>query len=106
MRLNARYTVKTDDGHYLYIKAKGIFNAGPNQSEPILSESRPPPENISQDEVEWFTHLNIEAGPGPYHWLNSVIAIGVLAMHEKKIVIDAYRITNFPGVTPKDVKAA
>src|SRR4051812_34269743 len=105
MRLDARYTIKTDDGFYLYIQAKGIFGPGPNVKEPLFDPPKPPPSNIGQDEVEWFTHITIEAGEGPGDWMNSVFAIGVLVMHENKIVIDAYRVTNFPGLPPKHFTA-
>lgn len=50
---------------------------------------------MNQDEVDWFTRLQFEAGPGPYDWMNEVFGIGVLAMEENKILIDAYELTNF-----------
>lgn len=49
---------------------------------------------MTQDEVDWFTRLQFEAS-GPYDWLNSVFGIGVLAMNDSKILIDAYELTNF-----------
>lgn len=106
MKLDARYTIRTDDSHYLYIQAKGVFSNGPGRPGPLVGPAAPPLVNLTQDQVEWFTHINIEAGPGPYHWLNSILAVGVLAMHEKKIIIDAYLLTNFPGLPPRDVAAA
>lgn len=56
-----------------------------------------PPTNVTQDQADWFTRLQFEAGQGPYEWMNYVFAVGVLTMHEGKIVIDAYKLTNFPG---------
>jgi hypothetical protein len=35
-------------------------------------------EPISRDDVEYFFHMNSEAGEGPYSWMNSV-AIGCIA---------------------------
>ncbi|KAJ9627891.1 hypothetical protein H2203_003109 [Taxawa tesnikishii (nom. ined.)] len=84
MKLDARYTIRTDDSHYLYIQAKGVFSNGPGRPGPLVGPAAPPLVNLTQDQVEWFTHINIEAGPGPYHWLNSILAVGVLAMHEKR----------------------
>jgi len=89
MRLDARYTLKTDDGHYIYIRSKGIFKPGPGVDIDPATRTR-----MTQDEVEWFTRLQFEAS-GPYDWMNSVFGIGVLAMDESKILIDAYELTNF-----------
>ena len=52
--------------------------------------------NPSKD-ADWFTRLQFESGDGRYAWLNYTFAIGILTMHEGKIMIDAYRLTNFPG---------
>ncbi|KAI4731060.1 hypothetical protein E4T49_01294 [Aureobasidium sp. EXF-10728] len=89
MRLDARYTLKTDDGHYIYIRSKGIFKPGPGVKIDPGTRTR-----MTQDEVEWFTRLQFEAS-GPYDWMNSVFGIGVLSMDESKILIDAYELTNF-----------
>ncbi|KAG9675537.1 hypothetical protein KCU99_g4582, partial [Aureobasidium melanogenum] len=88
-RLDARYTLKTDDGHYIYIRSKGIHKPGPG-----LNIDPGPRTRMTQDEVDWFTRLQFEAS-GPYDWLNSVFGIGVLAMNDSKILIDAYELTNF-----------
>ncbi|RAH74846.1 DUF3237 domain-containing protein [Aspergillus aculeatinus CBS 121060] len=104
--LDARYTAKTDDGHYLYIQAHGLYRPGPGTAyarqvaeDPL---SRPPP-TVTQDDVEFFSHLRIEAGPGKYNWLNGLVCVGVMTCVEDRIVIDAYYLTNFGGVTPDDV---
>lgn len=55
-------------------------------------------QTVSQDEVEYFTHLKFEApGKSPYDWMNGIVALGVMSMWEGKPVIDCYRLTNFPG---------
>lgn len=89
MKLNARYTLKTDDGHYIYVVSKGVFKPGPGVDINPATRTR-----MTQDEVEWFTRLQFEAS-GPYDWMNSVFGIGVLAMDESRILIDAYELTNF-----------
>ncbi|KAF7190938.1 hypothetical protein HII31_08097 [Pseudocercospora fuligena] len=99
MRLDARYTLKTDDGHYIFVKSKGIF--APREDGFLAKRD---PANMSQDDVEWFTRLQFETDSGPYNWMNSIMAIGVLSMCDKKIIIDAYRVTNFPGLPAKDVR--
>ena len=99
MRLDARYTFKTDDGHYIYVRSKGIFS-------PFADDffATGHPDNMSQADLEWFTRLQFDAGPGLYNWMNGIFAVGVLSMHERKIVIDAYRLTNFPWQEPKDIR--
>ena len=93
MRLDARYTLKTSDGYHIYVRSKGIF-----QPEPSLSTNEAsPPSNFAQDQADWFTRLQFEASEGPYEWMNFVFAIGVLTMHDGRIIIDAYKLTNFPG---------
>ncbi|KAF4548507.1 Hypothetical protein D9617_27g044740 [Elsinoe fawcettii] len=69
MRLDARYTVKTDDGVFIYIKSKGVFSGGPGQPPAMAAEGEP--KEMSQDQVEWFTRLQFEAPAGKYNWMNS-----------------------------------
>ncbi|KAK2035600.1 hypothetical protein LX32DRAFT_633353 [Colletotrichum zoysiae] len=90
-RLNARYTLETDDGIFILVSAKGVFNTGPQQEVK-------PPRTVSQDDVEYFTHIRFEApGNSHYSWMNAIVAVGVMAMFEGKPVIDCYRLTNFPN---------
>ncbi|KAH7401388.1 hypothetical protein BKA66DRAFT_405119 [Pyrenochaeta sp. MPI-SDFR-AT-0127] len=92
-KLEARYTVLTDDGFYILVNAKGVFGLGPD-----IPDSGKEEPTCSQDEIEYFSHLSYEApGDSPYNWLNSIVAVGVMTMWENKVVIDAYRLTNFPG---------
>ncbi|KAF2211254.1 hypothetical protein CERZMDRAFT_43753 [Cercospora zeae-maydis SCOH1-5] len=99
MSLDARYTLKTDDGHFIYVRSKGVFLP---QHDNLFAQGEP--DQMTQSDVEWFTRLQFDAGSGPYNWLNGIMAIGVLSMHERKIIIDAYRVTNFPGLSAKDVR--
>jgi hypothetical protein len=108
MTLDARYTVRTSDNHYLYIRAHGLYRPGPGTNYAKSVEEDPdfvPPATISQDDVEFFSHLRIEAGPGPYNWLNGLVCLGVMCCEDEKIWIDAYYLTNFPGVKPENVVA-
>ncbi|KAJ3523223.1 hypothetical protein NM208_g12534 [Fusarium decemcellulare] len=92
-RLNALYTLRTDDGVNILVKAKGIYRSGPGVEDKVAEK-----DTVTQDEVEYFTHLRFEApGESPYGWMNGIVAIGVMTMWEGKPVIDCYRLTNFPG---------
>ncbi|KAM0081503.1 hypothetical protein ACKRZS_006289 [Fusarium odoratissimum] len=72
---------------------KGIYRTGPGVEEQVGER-----DTVTQDEMEYFTHIKFEApGDSSYGWLNSVVAIGVMIMSEGRPVIDCYRLTNFPG---------
>jgi hypothetical protein len=76
------------------VNAKGVFQQGPN----ALSRVNTDP-TVTQDDAEYFTHLSFEASStGPYGWMNSLVAIGVMTMFEDQPIIDCYRLTNFPGI--------
>lgn len=106
MTLDARYTVRTVDNYYLYIRAHGLYRPGPGTQYAKQVHDDPnmrPPPTVTQDDVEFFSHLRIEAGPGPYNWLNGLVCVGVMSCEDDRILIDAYHLTNFPGVGPEDV---
>lgn len=106
MKLDARYTVKTDDGSYLYVRANGLYRPGPDTeyAKQVASDPRArPPQTVTQKDVEFFSHLLVEAGPGPYNWLNGLVCVGVLTCEDDRIIIDAYYLTNFPGVKPENI---
>ncbi|PIG89369.1 general amidase-B [Aspergillus arachidicola] len=65
---------------------------------------RPPP-TVTQDDVEFFSHLRIETGPGKYNWLNGLVCVGVMSCENDRILIDAYHLTNFEDSKPEDVMA-
>ncbi|KAM0414736.1 hypothetical protein ACHAPT_013427 [Fusarium lateritium] len=100
-KLDARYAIKTSDGHHLFVQARGLFRPGPGvefQFEDSADAS------YSQDQVEYFTHITFEAaGDGPYNWMNGIVAIGVLQSFGGAAVIDCWRLTNFPGRAVEDV---
>lgn len=106
--LDARYVVRTNDGQHLYIQAKGLYRPGPGTaySEKVsLSPQQPPQTTVTQEDVEFFSHVTIEAGEGKYNWLNQLVVIGVLECVDDKVIYDAYYLTNFPEFKPEDVVA-
>ncbi|KAF5004857.1 hypothetical protein FDECE_8639 [Fusarium decemcellulare] len=83
-KLDARYTIRTSDGHHVFVQARGLFRPGPG--------------------VEYFTHITFEAaGGGPYNWMNGIVAIGALQSFQGAAVIDCWRLTNFLGCAVEDV---
>lgn len=106
MTLDARYTAKTLDGYYLYIRAHGLYRPGPGTEYAKQVEENPsmrPKHTVTQDDVEFFSHLRIEAGPGRYNWLNGLVCIRVTTCVGTKISADVYYLTNFEGRMPEDV---
>ncbi|KAF9886879.1 hypothetical protein FE257_011002 [Aspergillus nanangensis] len=109
MTLDAHYTVKTDDGQYLYVRAHGLYRPGPGTEYAKQVAADPqtrPPATVTQDDVEFFSHLRIEAGPGKYNLLNGLVCVGVMTCEEDHILIDAYYLTNFEGCKPENVVAS
>lgn len=106
--LDARYVVRMNDGQHLYIQAKGLYRPGPGTAyseKAYSSPQEPPPTTATQEDVEFFSHVTIEAGEGKYNWLNQLVVVGVLECVDDKIIYDAYYLTNFPGFPPEDVVA-
>ncbi|KAH7137427.1 hypothetical protein B0J13DRAFT_78017 [Dactylonectria estremocensis] len=100
-KLDARYAIRTDDGHHVYIQARGLFRPGPGVEFDYDNGGKT---SFSQDEVEYFTHMTFEAaGNGPYNWMNGIVAIGALQSFERNAIIDCWRLTNFPGKAVEDV---
>ncbi|KAL2808274.1 hypothetical protein BJX63DRAFT_439509 [Aspergillus granulosus] len=105
MTLDARYTIKTIDDNYIFVQARGLYRPGPGTeyakrvaADPTM---RPPP-TVTQDDVEFFSHLRIEAA-GKYNWLNGLVCVGVMTCEDDRIIIDAYYLTNFESEKPEDV---
>ncbi|KAF4442957.1 Outer membrane protein, beta-barrel [Fusarium austroafricanum] len=100
-KLDARYTIKTNDGHHIFVQARGLFRPGPG-----IEFQQPDSIDVdyTQDEVEYFTHITFEAaGNSPYNWMNGIVAIGALQSFQGAAVIDCWRLTNFLGQKVEDV---
>jgi len=106
MRLDARYTIRMSTGEHILIFASGIFSPPPKadgaNDQSVFNADKA---DFTQDEVEWFTSIKIEAGEGQYNWLNSCVIVGALTMVDNKIIIEAWRLTNFPGREPGNIRA-
>ncbi|CAG7566047.1 unnamed protein product [Fusarium equiseti] len=100
-KLDARYTIKTNDGHHIYVQARGLFRPGPGVE---FKEPDSMDVNYTQDDVEYFTSITFEAaGNSPYNWMNGIVAVGALISFQNAAVIDCWRLTNFPGQKVEDV---
>ena len=57
--------IVTDDGYHVFIQAKGVFRPDPVGFKYIEGVTK----TISQDDVEFFSHITLEDGEGPYNWM-------------------------------------
>ena len=99
MKLEARYLLRTSDGEHIMVDSRGLYRPGPGTEYsqwPDYSTAAPP-RVVTQDDVEFFTHVTFQAGPGKYNWLNGLVCVGVLEAVGERIVLDCYALTNFPG---------
>ncbi|KAL3426427.1 hypothetical protein PVAG01_03218 [Phlyctema vagabunda] len=105
MRLDARYTIRMSTGEHIFLSASGIYTPprpdGPGEQPPFDLDNP----DMGQNDLEWFTSIKIEAGEGRYNWLNSCVLVGALKMVDRRIIIEAWRLTNFPGRDPISIKA-
>lgn len=65
MTLDARYTARTTDNNYIYIRAHGLYRHGPGTEYAKQVEAdptQPPQHTVTQDDVDSFSHLRL--GPG------------------------------------------
>ena len=87
------------------MRANGLYRPGPHTPYSKADPKERPPEVVTQDDVEFFSHLRLETGPGKYNWLNGLVCIGVMECVRTRIIIDAYYLTNFPGSKPDNIMA-
>ena len=81
MRVEARYTLKTDDNAMISVVNKGLVNAGMGPDKTPFVYVRTVP--------------SFEAPVGPYDWLNKSIFVGTLSVGTpggKYVVIRVYRV--------------
>jgi hypothetical protein len=86
--LEARYTLKTDDGALISIVNWGLRH-GPQEVMERLMAGEP------VDPVEYYfrTTPKFETGTGKYIWLNKTVAVGVGERRANEVLITVYEVT-------------
>jgi Protein of unknown function (DUF3237) len=79
--LDVRITLRTDDGHLIYVSYRGIVTASPE-----VIQRRARGEAVDPSEVYFRTTPVFETGSEKYGWLNRIVAVGV--GRRKPIVIE------------------
>ncbi len=70
--LDVRATLRTDDGHLIYLVSRGIFDVAPSTFARILAGEE-------VDPSEYYLRLTptFETASEPYGWLNRLVAVSV-----------------------------
>ncbi len=85
--LEARYTLKTDDGVLIYIQNKGIRHAKPD----VLARMAKG-EKVNPSEYYMRTAASFEVAEGKYAWLNKAVVISTGARMSDHVLLKFYKV--------------
>jgi hypothetical protein len=85
--LEARYTLKTDDGVLIYIQNKGIRHAKPE----VLARMAKG-EKVDPSEYYMRTAASFEVAEGKYAWLNKAVVISVGGRMPDHVLLKFYKV--------------
>ena len=85
--LEARYTVRTDDGALVYVRNLGLRHGPPEVMERIGRG-----EEVDPAEYYFRSTPRFEAGDARYAWLNRIVAIGSGARLANEVHLDIYAV--------------
>jgi hypothetical protein len=85
--LEARYTVRTDDGALVYVRNHGLRH-GPEQVLSRIQRGEP----VDPSEYYFRSTPRFEAGDERYAWLNRILAVGSGARLAREVHLDIYAI--------------
>jgi len=85
--LEARYTVRTDDGALVYVRNLGLRHGAPEVLERIQHG-----EAVDPAEYYFRSTPRFEAGDRRYAWLNRILAVGSGARLADEVHLDIYAI--------------
>ena len=71
--LDVRGTLRTDDGHLIYVSYRGILDAPPA----ILQRLQQGERDIDPSQYYFRTTPVFETGSEKYGWLNRIVAVGI-----------------------------
>ena len=84
-QLEARYTVRTDDGALVYVRNLGIRHGPPEVLERIQRG-----EAVDPAEYYFRSTPRFEAGDARYAWLNRIVAVGSGARLANEVHLDIF----------------
>jgi len=83
--LEARYTVKTDDGALVYVRNFGIRHGPPEVLDRLARG-----EDVDPAEYYFRSSPRFESAHPRYEWLNRVVAVGSGSRTASEVVVDLY----------------
>lgn len=86
--LEARYTVRTDDGALIYVRNVGV-RGGPPEILARLGRGEP----VDPAAYYFRTTPRFETGAPAYGWLNDLIAVGSAVRRPEVVILDFYAVT-------------
>lgn len=86
--LEARYTVRTDDGALIYVRNVGV-RGGPPEILARLGRGEP----VDPAAYYFRTTPRFETGAPGYGWLNDLIAVGSAVRRPEAVILDFYAVT-------------
>lgn len=86
--LEARYTVRTDDGALIYVRNVGV-RSGPPEILARLGRGEP----VDPAAYYFRTTPRFETGAPGYGWLNDLIAVGSAVRRPEAVILDFYAVT-------------
>ena len=87
MQLDVRVTLKTDDGHLIYMTYRG-HRHGPADVMERVGRGEP----VDPSSYYFRTAPFFETGEGPYSWLNGIVAIGIGSREPSGPVYAVYEV--------------
>ena len=85
--IDARVTIKTDDGEFIYAWYRGILNIPPEEMARVQNG-----EDVDPSEYYFRTTPVFETGCEKYGWLNRIICVGVGKVENKRVRYKIYHI--------------
>jgi hypothetical protein len=84
---NIRYTLKTDDGHLLYVQSRGVRHGSADVLERLARG-----EDVDASEYTFRTSTKIETAAPALDWLNKGVFIGVGARQPGAVIYETYLV--------------
>jgi len=88
VELEAKYTLETEDGAFIYILNRGI-RRGPREVMERLGRGK----QVNAGEYYFRTTPIFETGAEKYAWLNSLIAVATGERRVSEVIITVYEVT-------------
>ncbi len=85
--IDARYTLQTDDGHYIWVNNRG-FRHGPAEVLKRVAAG----EDVDPSEYYFRTSPQLEAAGPELDWMNKTVFVCSATREKDAVVVDFYRV--------------